>query len=71
MNILDSHKNVVSMGAGLDYLLKGVKVLQVHGFFQLHLARERVLHNTYDPLFGVIKTGGEVYSAGINVAIQL
>jgi len=71
MNILDSAKHVISFGTGLDYRLKGLKALQVQGYFQVHLARERVLDNTEELLFGVIRTGGEVYSTGINITIHL
>ena len=71
MNILDSDMNVISCGLGLDYLLRGVDLLKIEAYFQVHLAREKVLHNDQDPLYGRITTGGEVYSMGISVSIQL
>jgi len=71
MNILDSDMHVVSAGAGLEYLLKGVDRVKVQTYFKVHFAEERVLHNTRDLLFGVIRTGGEIYSTGISVSIQL
>ena len=71
MNILDSDMNVASAGVGMDYLLKGVRLLKVQTYFQIHFAKERVLINDRDPLFGTIKSGGEVYSTGISLSIQL
>ena len=71
MNILDSDMNVASLGLGMDYLLKGVRLLKVQTYFQIHFARERVLINDRDPLFGMIKSGGEVYSTGLSLSIQL
>lgn len=56
---------------GIDYLLKGVSILMVQAFFQVQFANEKVLHNAQDKIFGPISTGGEVYSAGISVSIQL
>jgi hypothetical protein len=71
MNILDSDKNVVSVGAGLDYLLKSLDLIKVQAYFQAHLAKERFLVNDRDPLFGHIWSGGEVYSLGISVSLEL
>ena len=71
MNILDSDKNVVSFGFGLDYLMKSLDVFRVQAYFQLHLLNETYLHNRNDPLFGEIWTGGEVYSAGMTIGIEL
>jgi long-chain fatty acid transport protein len=71
MNILDSDKNVVSFGFGLDYLMKSLDIFRIQAYFQLHLLNERYLHNRQDPLFGEIWTGGEVYSTGITIGIAL
>jgi long-chain fatty acid transport protein len=71
MNILDSDKNVVSFGFGLDYLMKSLDILRVQAYFQLHLLNEKYLHNRQDDLFGEIWTGGEVYSAGVTIGIAL
>lgn len=71
MNILDSDMHIFSAGFSLDYLLKGVDRIKVQAYFKVHLLEEKVLHNTRDPLFGVIKSGGEVYSTGISVSIHL
>ena len=71
MNILDSDKNVVSLGFSLDYLMKSLDIFRVQAYFQLHLLNEKYLHNRDDPLFGEMWTGGEVYSAGMTMGIQL
>ena len=71
MNILDSDKHVGSIGAGLDYRMKGLRMLKIQSYFQVHFAEEKILTNERDPLFGVIRTGGEVYSTGISVTIEL
>ncbi len=71
MNIIDSDQNVFSMGVGLDYRMKGVDLLKIETYFQFHQQEINVLHNRQDPLFGVIRSGGEVYSAGISVTFQL
>ena len=71
MNILDSDKNVVSFGAGLDFRPKGIGMLKIEGYFQLHLAEKKVLHNADDPIYGRITTGGEVYNVGISITVQL
>ena len=55
----------------MDYLLKGVRMLKVQTYFQVHLAEKMVLSNERDALFGTIKSGGEVYSTGINLSVQL
>jgi long-chain fatty acid transport protein len=71
MNILDSDKNVVSFGFSLDYLMKSLDIFRVQAYFQLHLLNEKYLHNSNDPLFGHIWTGGEVYSTGVTIGIAL
>jgi long-chain fatty acid transport protein len=71
MNILDSDKNVVSFGFSLDYLMKSLDIFKVQAYFQLQLLNEKYLHNRQDPLFGEIWTGGEVYSAGLTIGIEL
>jgi len=71
MNILDSTMHVISVGAALDYRAKGIKMLKIQPYFQIHLAEETYLHNRRDPLFGEMWTGGEVYCVGITVTTQL
>ena len=71
MNVLDSDKHVISFGLGLDCHVRGLDLLKVEAYFQTHLMEEEVLHNRQDPLFGRITSGGEVYSMGISVSIQL
>jgi hypothetical protein len=71
MNILDSDKNVVSFGFSLDYLMKSLDIFRLQAYFQMHLLSETHLHNRNDPLFGEIWTGGEVYSTGITIGIEL
>jgi long-subunit fatty acid transport protein len=71
MNILDSDKNVVSFGFSLDYLMKSLDIFRVQAYFQMHILNETHLHNRNDPLFGEIWTGGEVYSTGITIGIEL
>lgn len=71
MNILDSNENVVSVGIGMDVLPKAIERLRMQGYFQVHLAERKVLHNTDDPIYGPIATGGEVYNVGFSVTVQL
>ena len=62
---------VVSFGAGLDCKPRWIGMLKIQGYFQLHLSEKKVLHNTDDPLYGRITTGGEVYNVGFSATIQL
>lgn len=71
MNILDSDLHVASFGTGIDVRVRGLDLLKVQGYFQIQMAVERFLNNDRDLIFGHIWSGGEVYSAGINLSIQL
>jgi hypothetical protein len=51
--------------------MKSLDIFRIQGYFQLHLLNETYLHNRQDPLFGEIRTGGEVYSGGITIGIEL
>ena len=51
--------------------MKSLDMFRVQAYFQLHLLNETHLHNRNDPLFGEIWTGGEVYSTGITIGIEL